>query len=75
MRSVHEVGRGLVTVWGLIDQTAGMTVTTALSISVDGYIAGTAETTDHPLGEGGEALFAWMSEPGSTVAIGRFGMS
>lgn len=62
MRSVHEVGRGLVTVWGLIDQTAGMTVTTALSISVDGYIAGTAETTDHPLGEGGEALFAWMSE-------------
>ncbi|MET0143818.1 MAG: dihydrofolate reductase family protein [Ilumatobacteraceae bacterium] len=31
-----------------------------LSISLDGYIAGPNDGPDNPLGDGGEALFAWM---------------
>lgn len=32
-----------------------------LSISLDGFIAGPGDDPTRPLGEGGEALFAWMS--------------
>jgi dihydrofolate reductase len=32
-----------------------------LSISLDGYIAGPGDSPANPLGDGGEALFAWMS--------------
>ena len=31
-----------------------------LSISLDGFIAGANDGVDNPLGDGGEALFAWM---------------
>lgn len=36
-------------------------VMTALSTSLDGYIAGVDDSPDQPLGVGGEKLFAWMS--------------
>jgi dihydrofolate reductase len=32
-----------------------------LSVSLDGYIAGPDDGAEHPLGIGGERLFAWMS--------------
>ena len=35
-------------------------VLTALSTSVDGFIAGANDSTEQPLGEGGERLFAWL---------------
>lgn len=42
--------------------SAGMAkVTTALSVSVDGFIAGPGDGDDRPLGIGGDALFRWMS--------------
>ena len=34
-------------------------VTMALSMSLDGFIAGPNDGPEHPLGEGGERLFAW----------------
>jgi dihydrofolate reductase len=37
-------------------------VTTALSTSLDGFIAGANDTSDLPLGEGGDALFRWFSD-------------
>ncbi|HEX8647790.1 MAG TPA: dihydrofolate reductase family protein [Thermoleophilaceae bacterium] len=36
-----------------------MAVTFSISVSVDGYVAGPNQGTDHPLGEGGEALHDW----------------
>jgi dihydrofolate reductase len=35
-------------------------VTSQLSISLDGYLAGPNQSLDHPLGEGGERLHRWM---------------
>jgi dihydrofolate reductase len=35
-------------------------VMTSLSISLDGFIAGPDDGPEHPLGRGGERLFAWM---------------
>ena len=37
------------------------TVVIDLSVSLDGYIAGRADGPQSPLGQGGEALFTWMS--------------
>ena len=37
------------------------TVTIDLSVSVDGFIAGSNDGPDNPLGDGGEGLFAWMN--------------
>src|SRR5688572_30577625 len=31
-----------------------------ISVSLDGYVAGPNQTQDHPLGEGGEQLHAWL---------------
>ena len=36
-------------------------ITMSLSISLDGFIAGPDDGLEHPLGVGGERLFAWMS--------------
>jgi dihydrofolate reductase len=36
-------------------------VVVGLTISLDGFIAGANDGPDHPLGEGGERLFTWMS--------------
>jgi dihydrofolate reductase len=36
-------------------------VTVSLSVSLDGFIAGPDDGLEHPLGRGGEGLFAWMS--------------
>jgi dihydrofolate reductase len=36
-------------------------VSTGLSISLDGFIAGANDGPERPLGEGGERLFAWYS--------------
>jgi dihydrofolate reductase len=36
-------------------------VVVCLSVSLDGYIAGPGDGLDAPMGEGGEALFAWMN--------------
>lgn len=33
-----------------------------VSTSLDGYVAGPTQSTDQPLGEGGEALHAWVVE-------------
>ena len=35
-------------------------VLTALSTSVDGFIAGAHDSPQQPLGNGGEQLFAWL---------------
>jgi dihydrofolate reductase len=32
-----------------------------LTVSLDGFIAGPGDGADHPLGRGGEPLFAWMN--------------
>ena len=37
-------------------------VTTALSISLDGFIAGANDSSDLPLGEGGDTLFRWATD-------------
>src|SRR5262245_31943833 len=37
-------------------------VTTALSMSVDGYIAGPDNSPEQPLGTGGERLFEWFGD-------------
>jgi dihydrofolate reductase len=36
-------------------------VMVSLSISLDGYIAGPDDGLEHPLGRGGERIFAWMN--------------
>ena len=36
-------------------------VTTGLSVSVDGFIAGPGDGRERPLGTGGDALFTWFS--------------
>ncbi|MDQ3793115.1 MAG: dihydrofolate reductase, partial [Actinomycetota bacterium] len=36
-------------------------VSTGLSMSLDGFIAGPNDGPERPLGEGGERLFAWYS--------------
>ena len=36
-------------------------VALGLSVSLDGFIAGPNDGPEHPLGEGGERLFAWFS--------------
>ena len=36
-------------------------VTTGLSMSLDGFIAGPNDSPEAPLGDGGERLFAWYS--------------
>jgi hypothetical protein len=36
-------------------------VSMGLSMSLDGFIAGPNDGPEHPLGEGGERLFAWYS--------------
>jgi dihydrofolate reductase len=51
----------------------------ALSMSLDGYVAGANQTVDEPLGEGGERLHEWMfatrtwhemtGQPGGSVGI------
>ena len=37
------------------------TVIVDLSVSLDGFIAGPDDGAEHPLGRGGEGLFAWMN--------------
>jgi dihydrofolate reductase len=37
------------------------TVIIDLSVSVDGFVAGPDDGLEHPLGRGGEVLFAWMT--------------
>jgi dihydrofolate reductase len=39
-----------------------------LSVSLDGFIAGANDGLELPLGQGGEALFAWMRGDGGTSA-------
>ncbi|HSK98898.1 MAG TPA: hypothetical protein VK869_01045 [Rubrobacteraceae bacterium] len=36
-------------------------ISTGLSMSLDGFIAGPNDGRERPLGEGGERLFAWYS--------------
>lgn len=36
-------------------------VIVGLSVSLDGFVAGADDGAEHPLGVGGEGLFAWMS--------------
>jgi len=43
------------------------TVIIDLSVSVDGYIAGPGDGPTNPLGDGGPALFTWMSAGPETV--------
>jgi dihydrofolate reductase len=45
-----------------------------MSVSLDGFIAGANDGREFPLGEGGEALFAWMGDDGGTPA-GEWGTS
>jgi dihydrofolate reductase len=41
-----------------------------LSMSLDGYVAGPAQSVDHPLGVGGERLHDWMfAEPREPTAV------
>jgi dihydrofolate reductase len=47
-------------------------IVTALSTSVDGFIAGADDSPDHPLGVGGDPLFDWLTN-GDTPS--RFGPS
>jgi len=46
-------------------------VTVSLSVSLDGYIAGPDDGAEHPLGVGGERLFAWMSAGPETNRVER----
>ncbi len=47
-----------------------------LTMSVDGYIAGPNDGTEHPLGEGGGALFEWYFNGDTTSRYGdRFRLS
>ena len=40
------------------------TVIVDLSVSLDGFVAGTGDGMTDPLGRGGQALFAWMAAGG-----------
>ncbi len=40
----------------------------ALSMSLDGFIAGPHDGLDNPLGDGGQRLFAWMNAGPRTSA-------
>jgi dihydrofolate reductase len=41
-----------------------------LSMSLDGYVAGPAQSVDHPLGVGGERLHDWMfGQPSERTAV------
>jgi dihydrofolate reductase len=44
-------------------------VTVDLSVSLDGFIAGPDDGLQHPLGRGGEALFAWMGAGPPTEGV------
>ena len=51
-------------------------VTTELSVSLDGFVAGPNDSPDNPLGDGGQALFAWygggdtaMTLPGTDMVF------
>jgi dihydrofolate reductase len=41
-----------------------MSVVIVMSISLDGYVAGSNDTPEQPLGDGGDGLHAWMSAGG-----------
>jgi dihydrofolate reductase len=47
-------------------------VIVGLSVSLDGFIAGPHDGLEHPLGVGGERLFAWMNAGPETNRINRF---
>jgi dihydrofolate reductase len=47
-------------------------VVVGLSVSLDGYIAGPDDGPEHPLGRGGERLFAWMSAGPEANRIDRW---
>ena len=47
-------------------------VIVGLSMSLDGYIAGPDDGPEHPLGRGGERLFAWMSAGPEANRIDRW---
>lgn len=47
-------------------------VVVGLSMSLDGYIAGPDDGPEHPLGRGGERLFAWMSAGPEANRIDRW---
>ncbi|HEU4948605.1 MAG TPA: dihydrofolate reductase family protein [Kribbella sp.] len=40
-----------------------MTVISAMSMSLDGFVTGPDDSREHPLGIGGEPLHAWLAEP------------
>ncbi len=44
-------------------------VTTGLSISLDGFVAGPNDGPEAPLGDGGERLFAWYSSGDTTYRL------
>ena len=47
-----------------------MTVSADLAISLDGFIAGTEPSLEHPLGVGGERLHTWMfNEPHANAEV------
>lgn len=47
----------------LLEKGNNMTmVTTRLSTSVDGFIAGADDSPEQPLGVGGDRLFKWLSD-------------
>src|SRR5437870_4647783 len=47
-------------------------VIAALSMSLDGFIAGPGDGPERPLGEGGDRLFAWMNAGPESNRIDRF---
>jgi dihydrofolate reductase len=47
-------------------------VVVGLSMSLDGYVAGPDDVPEHPLGRGGERLFAWMSAGPEANRIDRW---
>jgi dihydrofolate reductase len=47
-------------------------VIVGLSVSLDGFIAGPDDGLEHPLGVGGERLFAWMNAGPETNRVDKF---
>jgi dihydrofolate reductase len=47
-------------------------VIVGLSVSLDGFIAGPNDGLEHPLGVGGERLFAWMNAGPETNRVNKY---
>jgi dihydrofolate reductase len=47
-------------------------VIVGLSVSLDGFIAGPDDGLEHPLGVGGERLFAWMNAGPETNRVNKY---